>query len=245
MSELLPPDLAASLVFVRHGETTWIAKGRFQGQRDPRLTELGRAQAAAAARRLANPAAPPPLPIPPGETVAVWHSPLQRAKATALPIAAATAARAAPLAGLMELSQGEWEGRTRRTVIRRGPGLDAWIADPVRNAAPGGETVEAARPRVREALATILSELGSGGAPTREVVPWGIVVSHGGTMKLALLLLLDIPLAHFWDFPFDPGAISIVELANGRAQLRVHNLTDHLAAAAATPAAATDRTGAL
>jgi broad specificity phosphatase PhoE len=229
-------DLTATLVLVRHGETTWIASGRFQGQRDPRLTTLGRSQAAAVAARLADPKAPPPLAVPEGRPAAVWHSPLQRAKATALPIAAAAGSPPVPLAGLRELSQGEWEGRTRRSVTRAGGRLDAWIADPVRNAAPGGETVEAARPRIRDALVTILD--GLGGSPGESAsdsaagsvsgTPWGIVVAHGGTLKVVLLLLLDLPLSHFWDFAFDPGGISIVELANGRAVLRVHNVTAHL-----------------
>jgi len=245
MSALIPADLSATLVFVRHGETTWIVKGRFQGQRDPRLTAEGRAQAASVARRLADPHAPPPLPLPAGAPTAVWHSPLQRAKATALSIAEATRSPARTVAGLQELGQGEWEGRTRRAVVRRGPGLDAWLADPVRNAAPGGETVEAARPRVRGAVAAILSELKSATGGSQALAPWGIAVSHGGTMKVALLLLLDLPLSHFWDFPFDPGAISIVELASGRAQLRAHNLTDHLASAQVTTTHPRDRSGAL
>ena len=252
MSALLAAGLTATLVFVRHGETTWIVSGRFQGRRDPRLTNLGRSQAAAVARRLADPSAAPALPIPAGSPVAVWHSPLQRAKATALPISVATGAPARSLPGLTELGQGDWEGRTRRGVVRLGPGLDAWIADPVRNAAPGGETVEAARPRVREALDAVLSGVAGGQATSVQdanandrAAPWGIVVSHGGAMKVALLLLLDLALEHFWDFPFDPGAISIVEIANGRAQLRAHNLTDHLARVSAEARPPEDRSGAL
>jgi broad specificity phosphatase PhoE len=148
--------------------------------------------------------------------------------------------------GLRELSQGDWEGRTRRGVTRLGHDLDAWIADPVRNAAPGGETVKAAEPRVREALATILAQLASQpratGAERATTAPWGIVVSHGGAMRVALLLLLGLPLSHFWDFAFDPGGTSIVELANARAVLRAHNL----AAGVATVSAGTsDRGGAL
>jgi broad specificity phosphatase PhoE len=140
------------------------------------------------------------------------------------------------LAGLRELSQGEWEGRTRRAVTRLGGGLDAWIADPVRNAAPGGETVAAAEPRIRDALATILDELDRSPAGPEPGARWGVVVAHGGTMKVALLLLLGLPQSHFWDFAFDPGGVSIVELANGRAVLRAHNLTAHLSAGSAEPA---------
>jgi broad specificity phosphatase PhoE len=240
VSGLVPPDLTATLVFVRHGETTWIASGRFQGQRDPRLSKLGRQQATAVAARLADPLMPPPLPIPPGRPVAVWHSPLQRAKATAVPIAAATGAPAVAIAGLVELSQGDWEGRTRRAIARRGGGVEAWLADPVRNAAPGGETVASAVPRIQRALGEVLSELGSHAGPPP---PWGIVVAHGGAMRVALLLLLELRLRDFWEFPFDPAAISIVEIAAGRAQLRAHNLAGHLASLAEPQPI--DRAGAL
>ena len=52
-----------------------------------------------------------------------------------------------------------------------------------------------------------------------------------------------------WAFPFEAGAITIVELADGQASLRAHNLTDHLAGTGArdVPAFAgpVDRGGAL
>lgn len=242
MSTLIPPDLTATLAFVRHGETTWIAQDRFQGQANPWLTDLGRAQAEAVARRLADPQAPPPLPVPPGPPLGIWISPLKRARDSAAAIAKAVGVPASADPRLAELSQGDWQGLRREQVIGLGGGFAAWLADPVRNAAPGGETVRAAAPRVRNALAAILSALQAHAAAGVDANPWGIVVSHGGTMKVALLLLLDLPLAHFWDFPFDPGGISIVEMANGRAMLRAHNLTAHLASVST---GGMDREGAL
>ena len=41
--------LSARLVLVRHGESTWNAEARLQGQPDPPLSERGRAEAAALA----------------------------------------------------------------------------------------------------------------------------------------------------------------------------------------------------
>ncbi len=40
---------AVELLLVRHGESTWNAVGRWQGWADPPLSDLGRAQAEAAA----------------------------------------------------------------------------------------------------------------------------------------------------------------------------------------------------
>ena len=36
------------ILLVRHGESTWNADGRWQGQADPPLSDLGRSQAAEA-----------------------------------------------------------------------------------------------------------------------------------------------------------------------------------------------------
>ena len=234
MSPLTPPALGATLVLVRHGETTWLRGNRFQGRRNPHLTDLGRTQAAAVAARLADPNAPPPLPVPSGRPVAIWHSPLRRAADTARAIGELVPAPLLPDERLAEMGQGEWEARSHRAVAALGPGLEAWRRDPVANAAPGGETLAAARARVRPALGEILERLAN---PLRAIGaeqqpsagrPWGIVVSHGGTMRVALLSLLDLPLSRFWAFPFDPCAITVMELDGGRAVLRAHNLTSHL-----------------
>ena len=87
----VPPSLAATLVFLRHGQSEWLAEGRFQGRSDTPLTSLGRRQAALAGARLAAPDAPPRLPVPAGEPLAVVHSPLARTRETAEAVAAAFA----------------------------------------------------------------------------------------------------------------------------------------------------------
>src|SRR5205814_2940281 len=83
IAPLLPPDLDATIVLLRHGESDWITKGLFQGQGDSPLSDLGRRQAALAAKRLARPHANPALPIPSGPPVAIHHSPLSRTTDTA------------------------------------------------------------------------------------------------------------------------------------------------------------------
>ena len=59
--------------------------------------------------------------------------------------------------------------------------------------------------------------------------PWSIIVGHDGVFKVALLALLDMPLARFWTLPFALCGITVVEIRNGRPRLRLHNATDHLA----------------
>ncbi|MEO5703627.1 MAG: histidine phosphatase family protein [Candidatus Limnocylindrales bacterium] len=251
---LIPAGLDAVLAFVRHGESEWVAKGLFQGQGDSPLTELGRRQALLTARRIARRARRPILPLPAAAPHAIVHSPLARAAETATLIGRAVSsgrgddAIGAPVPlhpdpGLLEIGQGEWEGVPGAEVAERwGPILEAWRHDPLSAWAPGGESIAEVDVRARGALRSMLADLatvGPTGRGARSQVlgyadlpaddPWAIVVGHDGVFKVAMLALLDLPLARFWTMPFALCGISVVEIRNGRPRLRLHNATDHLA----------------
>ncbi|HEX5465794.1 MAG TPA: histidine phosphatase family protein [Candidatus Limnocylindrales bacterium] len=248
-SPLIPPELEASLVLVRHGASTWIEEHRFQGRGDPSLSEHGRRQAELVGQRLAEPHAPPALPLPAGPPLAIWHSPLRRAAQTAEAIAAAMAATrpAPPLhpsPGFIEIAQGRWEGLPASEVQARwGPRLAGWRRDPNRFHAPGGESLADADRRVTETLAQVIASLASpatsGPRPGRTFVPgygqsppthpWAVVVAHDGIFRLALLRLLGLSRSHFWSFPFVLAGVSVVELRDGLAVLRTHDRDEHLA----------------
>lgn len=251
---LIPAGLDAVLAFVRHGESEWVAEGRFQGRGDSPLTELGRRQALLTARRLARRARRPVLPLPGRPAHAVVHSPLARAAETAMLIGRAVSggrgedAVAAPVPlhpepGLLEIGQGDWEGLPGTEVVERwGEVLEAWRHDPLAAWAPGGESLSDVDVRVRIALRGLLADLATV-APSAQIgrsqvlgyadvaadEPWSIVVGHDGVFKVALLALLDLPLTRFWTLPFALCGITVVEIRNGRPRLRLHNATDHLA----------------
>jgi len=250
---IIPPGLNAVMAFVRHGESEWVREGRFQGQGDPPLSELGRRQALLTARRIARRARRPALPLPSGPPRSVVHSPLARAAETAQLIARAVSsgrgddavAQPVPVLsepGFLEIGQGEWEGLPSAEVTERwGDLLEAWRRDPLLAWAPGGESVADVDARVRAALRPLLEDLAAiapPGGPGRTQVlgygdlapdePWSIVVGHDGVFKVALLALLDLPLARFWVLPFALAGITVVEIRNGRPRLRLHNATDHL-----------------
>jgi broad specificity phosphatase PhoE len=162
----VPPDLAASLVLLRHGQSVWLAEGRFQGQADTPLSPLGERQAALAGARLADPGAPPRLPVPPGDPIAIVHSPLARTAQTAAAVAAAIEASGRPAPplvpepGLIEIGQGAWEGLYQRDVEAGWPAeIAGWRRDPVRAYAPGGESLVEVDRRVRAALARVIDGL--------------------------------------------------------------------------------------
>jgi broad specificity phosphatase PhoE len=248
---IVPRDVEATIVLLRHGESTAIVEGRFQGQLDTPLSETGRRQATLAARRLARPNESPALPVPDGPPVEIIHSPLARAAETAAAVATAIAGDDgfdAPVpvradAGFSEIGQGDWEGLPATEVVERwGALLSAWHADPVAAWAPGGESLPLVQARVRPALDSVVGGLVTSkrAAPrlpsqlvtqSRHAIdgPWSLVVAHDGVFKIVLLTLFGLSLDRFWTFPFALCGISIVELLDGRARLRAHNLTDHLA----------------
>jgi broad specificity phosphatase PhoE len=250
----VPEHLAATLVLVRHGESTYVAEGRFQGRLDPPLSELGRRQAALVAERLANRDARTPLPIPAGPPIRVWHSPLSRAAETASTIADRQPGVVQAQADdrLTEIAQGDWEGQHMDIVKTRWANeLAAWRSTPTLFNAPGGESLVDAAARVRAALADIVAAFMEGQpAPTtdRPAVPydpvpgyttvagtsdaapepWGLIVAHDGIFRLTLITLLGVPLERFWSFPFNLASLTVVTLHSGVAALRAHNLSDHL-----------------
>src|SRR3954471_3985163 len=98
------------LLLVRHGQSEWNAQGRWQGQADPPLTDLGRAQARAAARSV-------------GSVDGIFASELQRATETAAIIAEELGLGPVLIdEGLRERDAGAWSGLTRDEIHERFPG---------------------------------------------------------------------------------------------------------------------------
>ena len=122
---------ARRVIVWRHGRTTWNAERRFQGQADPALDDVGRAQAMQSAALITT--MRPQL---------IVSSDLQRAVQTAQALAMATGLEPVFDARLRERSLGHWEGLTRSEVAERYPQeLADWVAGrDVRSR--GGETRE-------------------------------------------------------------------------------------------------------
>lgn len=107
------------ILVVRHGQSEWNADGRWQGQENPPLTELGRNQAREAAAAI-------------GAVEAIYASPLDRATTTAVIIAEQLGLGPVIMSpGLMERHAGEWQGLTRDQIEVAYPGyLDAGTRPP-------------------------------------------------------------------------------------------------------------------
>jgi probable phosphoglycerate mutase len=119
------------LIIVRHGESEWNRIGRYQGQSDAPLSELGLRQAEALALRLCD----EPLDV-------IFTSALQRAAKTAESIARYHRdVRFEQTPALLEIHHGEWQGLLADEVIERyGDGLREWREHPTRAQMPNGES---------------------------------------------------------------------------------------------------------
>ncbi|QIE56320.1 histidine phosphatase family protein [Pikeienuella piscinae] len=127
--------------FLRHGETTWNAIGKTQGQLDAPLSDLGRRQAANAAAIMAR-----------EQVTRIVSSPLSRARHTAEAVAETTGAEISFDPELMEFHAGELQGKPR------GENVSEYFEkrwDP-----PGGETFAVFAARAWAALARAASEPG-------------------------------------------------------------------------------------
>jgi glucosyl-3-phosphoglycerate phosphatase len=154
-------------VLWRHGQTTWNAEQRFQGQTDIPLDETGEAQAEYAARRLAT--------LRPD---AIFASDLSRALQTAAPLSRLASLSVTPDKNLRERSGGDWEGLTDEEIRERYPRERAtW--DP-----PNGEPTAAVADRVSGALTRIAGTLSGG--------QLAVVVSHGAALRLGASRVLGL-----------------------------------------------------
>ena len=201
----------ARLVLVRHGVTDWNREGRFQGHRDPPLGEAGRHEAALVAERLASDDRLRPARI--------VTSTLGRARETADAIGAASQAPVEDDSRLIEIGQGDWEGRTHAELeVDDADRYAAWRTAPGIRRPPGGEPIEAATQRVAEVLAEI------------EVDDrWpACVVSHGGTLRILADALLGFGGLEARSFDVDNASISTAVRFGGAWRLERWNDALHL-----------------
>jgi broad specificity phosphatase PhoE len=149
----------------RHGQTAYNHEGRFQGQQEIPLDDTGRAQAAELAERAAA-----------YDFVALWCSPLLRARETADVVAARIGLQPREDARLMETDAGDWTDLSFAEVRARSPELfDAFAAAEPDFAFPGGESFAEQDVRVSAALA----DVEAGALPA-------LVVCHGMVIRAAL-----------------------------------------------------------
>jgi glucosyl-3-phosphoglycerate phosphatase len=160
------------VALIRHGESVANVRGEWHGTTDGPLSDLGREQAAVLVTR---------LPV----VDAVFTSPLERARETATPLAAAHDLTVATHPGLAEMDLGLWEGLTWETIMAEH--ADDWAAvfEQGRDLPRGttGETFAAATMRGRAAVEDIASRHNGGRVA---------VITHGVLIRAVVSEILGV-----------------------------------------------------
>ena len=180
------------LYLIRHPRPA-VAPGICYGQ-----TDLGLAESAdTVAERL--------RPLLPAD-YALFASPLARARLLA---EALGTPRLDPR--LKEIHFGEWEGRSFNDIGQAA--LDAWVAEPLDFAPPGGESPRRMADRALDFLAELRAE-----APTAAVV-----VAHGGPLRALAGELLGLPPERWLGLDFGCGEVTRLDLHDWGTVLRWFN----------------------
>jgi broad specificity phosphatase PhoE len=179
-----------TLLLVRHGRTPTtgiILPGRAPGLS---LAPAGRADAEAAAARIARL----------GRVAAVYASPLERAQETAAPIARDRGLAVLVEPELSDLNIGGWTGMKIDEARRR----PEWLAIqqyPAGFRFPGGESFPEMQARITTTLARLAAR-----HPGETVVP----VSHADPIKMAVAAARGQSLEQFQRIFVSPGSITVL-----------------------------------
>ena len=198
------------LLLLRHGQTELSVERRYSGRGNPALTEVGRQQADAAARYLAQR----------GGIAAVLSSPLQRAYDTATTAAKALGLDVTVDDDLIETDFGAWEGLTFAEASQHDPELHRrWLRD-TSAMPPGGESFDSVLDRVGRVRERIIAA--HQGATV-------LVVSHVTPIKMLLRLALDAGPGVLYRLHLDLASLSIAEFySDGASSVRLVNQTGYL-----------------
>ncbi|OBI07272.1 acid phosphatase [Mycolicibacter nonchromogenicus] len=198
------------LLLLRHGQTELSVNRRYSGRGNPPLTDIGRRQANAAARYLAER----------GGIAAVISSPLQRCRDTAEAAARQLRLEVTVDEDLTETDFGAWEGLTFAEAAERDPDLHRrWLKD-TSTQPPGGESFDAVQQRVAAARDRIVAD--HAGSTV-------LVVSHVTPIKTVLRLALDAGPAILYRLHLDLASLSIAEFyGDGPSSVRLVNQTAYL-----------------
>lgn len=195
--------MSRRVLLLRHGRTAWNAERRYQGQADPPLDDVGRAQAYEVAALVAS-----------LQPAVIVSSDASRAMQTAHPLGEIAGRPIVVDPRLRERSLGHWEGLTRDEVAQRYPDEFADWLDGRDVSRRGGETREQVAVRARAAFDAL---------PDVELA---VLVTHSATAMALCTDLLGLsqerhvlgPLAncHWSELRCEPDGAP-------RWQLRAHN----------------------
>lgn len=204
---------ATTVFLVRHGAHDVIDRTLVGRTAGVGLGAVGRAQAAALARRLAR-----------EPVAAVYASPLERARETAQPVAERLGLAVEIAPELQEIDFGAWTGRSFVDLARDGR-WEVWNRERASACPPGGETMAAVQDRVASGL-----ERWRASHPDACVV----AVSHADVIRALVCRVLGLSLDRYHAFDIAPASVTtLVAWADGAKVSSLNETMFDLVAAAA------------
>lgn len=188
------------VLLIRHAENEYLNKGRLAGRLPGvHLNDKGNEQAQALAEKLKD------APIQ-----AIYSSPLERARETAVPLAAALNLEVITRPGLIEMDYGEWQDKTIKGLAR----LKLWRQIQFRPSMfrfPGGESFSEAQYRITQEIEVICAA-----HDPKHVIA---CVSHADPIKLAVAYYTGMPLDSFQRLVVGRASITALNIFPGGSSL--------------------------
>lgn len=175
---------ARRLLLLRHGQTTYNATRRMQGQLDTELSEEGVAQAERVAAHVGRRER---------DIRRIVSSDLSRAAQTADVVGRVLGVDVERDSRLRETFLGQWQGRTHGEIDAEYPGQRATWRHDATWAPPGGETRVEVAQRMRAVVDELLDDDSWPGSTV-------LLVAHGGAIAALTASLLDVPVSHYTMF---------------------------------------------
>jgi broad specificity phosphatase PhoE len=200
------------ILLTRHGHVEGIKPERFRGREPLELTERGRTEAAAVAKRIAGAWQPSKI----------YTSPMGRCVATGAAIAKACGIAAETCADLNDIDYGAWQFKSFADAKNDDAALfSAWFATPQLVRFPKGESLQDLVARTANALRLVLAR-----HPSETIV----LVGHDSVNRALLLELLDQPLSAYWRVAQEPCCLNEIDVSGATICVRRINETHYLEA---------------
>ncbi len=198
------------IYLVRHGETELNRKHCYYGSLDPVLTEQGREQAILLGRYFCR-----------KKIDRVYTSTLRRSSETADLILGERNMLRTESCLLDEQNFGMIEGMTYTDIMERYPEvMEAWNVDYSHYRLPEGESFEDVRNRVDRFVRDELLPASRSESRKKQMI---LIAAHKGTMGHMMASLLGLPVEGYWNFVFEQGCYSEIDLEDGYAIIRKLN----------------------
>lgn len=206
LSESLhPEETVTTLLLIRHGHTAQTEAGKLYSDPASVLTDKGRAEVDALSKI-----------IPAEKPEVLLTSPSVRVRATADVIGSMTELTAEVVEKLREWQVGEWEGRSYLEIKKAEPDVyTKWSKDPIRNAPPGGESIEELCVRAQAQIGEITKRYGG-----KRVA----LVSHAELIRAILVYALGMPVDNFWRISVPTASVCKVDFSSNFATLHYTGL---------------------